>query len=749
MKRVIQSISTLVFIAIVNLSIAGEGMWLPLLLKSLNEAEMQSMGMKMTAEDIYSVNKGSLKDAIVHFGGFCTSELISSEGLLLTNHHCGYRQIQSHTSLENNYLKNGFWAKTKADELPNPGLSATFIVRIEDISKAILKGVSDELKGAKRQSVIDQNIALLKNSVNLGEHEDLVIRPFYKGNQYFMFVTMTYNDVRLVGNPPDAIGKFGADTDNWVWPRHTGDFSLFRIYAGPDNMPAEYSKDNVPYKPKHFLPISIDGVEEDDFTLVFGFPGRTNQYLPSYAVDQTVNIVNPARIGVRDKALSVIDAAMRSDESIRIKYASKQAGIANAWKKWQGENLGIKFSKGIERKHNFEEELSGQFNTNPELGLKYGKLLPQFQSLYKELEPYAHVNAYYSEVITGRNIELLRSMGVANRLVNTDPDKFDGFKSRVEGYFQRMYKNYSAAVDQSVFSALMAHYVENVDAKFVPADVQQQLMLMKQDYSKLAAKVYAESAFADEARFNALMKGSMEEIKKGIENDIAFKIYGSFQEMRKKTFATPYKDIQDQITELQRHYMKAIMEAFPDRTFFPDANSTMRVTYGKVNGYQPRDAVNYAPKTYLSGVIEKYQPGDYEFDVPEKLLELERNKDYGQYAEDGKMPVCFIGSNHTSGGNSGSPAIDAYGNLIGLNFDRVWEGTMSDINYDARICRNIMVDIRYVLFIIDKFAGAGHLVDEMKLVRPKSTPKPVPSKRGDGKKAGKRKIILQKGKSKN
>jgi len=745
MKRLAKSIFALLFVALLQPATAGEGMWLPLLLESLNEAEMQSMGMKMTAEDIYSVNQGSLKDAIVHFGGFCTSELISAEGLLLTNHHCGYRQIQSHTTLENNYLKNGFWAKTKADELPNPGLFATFIVRIEDVSKEALKGINDNMTAKERQSMIDKNLAAIEKNVTLGEHEDMLIRPFYKGNQYFMFVTMTYNDVRLVGNPPDAIGKFGADTDNWVWPRHTGDFSLFRIYAGPDNMPAQYSEDNVPYKPKHFLPISLDGVETDDFTLVFGFPGRTNQYLPSYAMEQIVEVTNPARIGVRDKALEVIDAAMRADEEIRIKYASKQAGIANAWKKWQGENLGIKFSKGIERKLKFEKEFMDKLKANKQMYAKYGDLLNQFKTVYKEMEPHAYANAYYGEVIAGRNIELMRAMGVVNRLINTPSGQFIDFKTRVDGFFQNMYKNYSVEVDKNVFSSLIKLYIEKMDAKYVPAEVQQQLMLLRNNYAAMAEKIYSQSAFSDPDRYQKLMTGSPEEIIAKAEADPAFKLWSGFRDIQKSTFSEPYNEAQTKLNELQRHYMKAIMEAFPNRTFFPDANSTMRVTYGKVNGYQPRDAVSFEPKTYLSGVVEKYQPGDYEFDLPAKLIELEEKGDYGRYGEDGKMPVCFIGTNHTTGGNSGSPAIDAHGNLIGLNFDRVWEGTMSDINYDARICRNIMVDIRYVLFIIDKFADAGHLIKEMKLVHPKK-PLPVPSKKPDPDEK-RRKVILKDKKS--
>ncbi|MEM1323455.1 MAG: S46 family peptidase [Bacteroidota bacterium] len=722
MKRIIQGCATLLMVCIVNLSIAGEGMWLPLLLKAMNEKEMQSMGMKMTAEDIYSVNQGSLKDAIVHFGGFCTSELISAEGLLLTNHHCGYSAIQSHTTLENNYLKNGFWAPSKAAELPNPSLSATFIVRIEDITETILKGVTDDMPSKERQSTIDKNIDALEAATDIKEYEDIIIRPFFKGNQYFMFITMTYNDVRLVGAPPDAIGKFGADTDNWVWPRHTGDFSLFRIYAGPDNLPADYSEDNVPFKPKHFLPISLDGVETGDFTLVFGFPGRTNQYLPSDAMAMTVDVLNPARIGIRDKALEVIDAAMRADEQVRIQYASKQARIANAWKKWQGENLGIETTGGLDRKHRFEEEFMKRVNNNPEWKQKYGKLLADFKARYTQLTPYAKANAYYGETI-GFNIELMRSARLGDRLIkayeNNGEEGYNNFKGRLMPYYSNFYKDYSAEVDQKVFAALMEHYAQNTATQYHPEILKTQLEKVDKRFDRHAEIIYKNSAFANAERIQALLALPPAEAIAKIKDDPAYQTWKGFQEMYAAQISDKYNELQDQISDLQRHYMKAIMTVFPERRFFPDANSTLRVTYGKVNGYQPRDAVSYQPKTYLSGVIEKYKPGDYEFDVPEKLRQLEQSKDYGPYGEEGQMPVCFIGTNHTTGGNSGSPAIDAHGNLIGLNFDRAWEGTMSDINYDASICRNIMVDIRYVLFIIDKYADAGHLIEEMKLVHPK------------------------------
>ncbi len=715
-------ISGLLIVFTFNVCIAGEGMWLPLLLQSLNESEMQQMGMKLKAEDIYSVNKGSLKDAIAHFGGFCTSEVISNSGLLLTNHHCGYRQIQSHSSLDNNLIKNGFWAKSFDQELPNPGLFATFIESIEDVSDIMLMGVTDEMTEKERQSTIDKNMAKHKASIKLKEHHDIIIRPFFHGNQYFLFNTITFPDVRLVGTPPESIGKFGADTDNWVWPRHTGDFSLFRIYAGPDNAPAEYSTENKPYKPKHFLPISLDGVAEGDFTMIFGFPGRTNSYLPSQAVAQIQDVLDPAKISIRDKALKIIDAEMRADEAIKIKYASKFASTANYWKKWIGESQGLKSTGAVAKKQKFEAEFNKRVAKNPEWNKKYGSLLDEFEQLYEDIEPYAYTRDHFNEII-GRNVELMRVAGVLNRLASRynaeNQDGFNRYLKRVKSFATGFYKDYEPAVDKKVFAELMAMYFEKVNPAYIPEDVAAMFAKYKGDLSPLADQMYGSSMLTNTSKVLDLLEKDPKQIIDGINADVACSLQSKLNETFQDNVESKYQELNAQIQSLQRTYMKGMMTAFPEKKFYPDANSTMRVTYGQVNGYKPRDAVTYDPVTYLSGVIEKYVPEDYEFDVPEKLQTLYAKKNFGRYADKGKMPVCFLGSNHTTGGNSGSPAIDANGNLIGLNFDRVWEGTMSDINYDKSICRNIMVDARYILFIIDKFAGAGHLVDEMKLVHPK------------------------------
>jgi len=691
-------------------AIAGEGMWLPLLLKAFNEEEMQEMGMKMTAEDIYSVNQGSLKDAIVHFGGFCTAEVVSDQGLLLTNHHCGYSEIQSHSSLENNYLRDGFWASNRSEELTNPGLFARFIDRIIDVSDVVLAGTSEAGTDAERQGIIKENIAAYEASVTLGVGEGLQVKPFFNTNQYFAFVTVTYNDVRLVGAPPESIGKFGADTDNWEWPRHTGDFSFFRIYAGPNNAPADYSADNKPYSPKHHLPISLDGVEEGDFTLIFGFPGRTDQYLPSFAVEQTLNVLNPAKIEIRDNALEVVDKAMREDPAIKLKYASKFASIANYWKKWIGESLGLEKTGGINKKKTLESEL-----VKREPGAQ--SVLDAFETLYSEREESAKVTDYFSEV-AGRNVEMLRVAGLAKRLVSAfelgGEEAYTGFAERLKPYLANLYKNYDAGVDQAVFTRLMGLYQANLDSRYVPS-------ALNGDLNRLGSSLYSSSAFTSGDQVMKMLEMSPADAVTAMKKDKGYQFYGEMSEKYQESAALKYGELSEQIDSLQRIYMKMQMDAFPERKFWPDANSTMRVTYGQVNGYAPKDGVWYDPVTHLDGMVAKYVPGDYEFDVAEKLLDLYEAKDYGSYATtEGKIPVCFLGSNHTTGGNSGSPAIDAHGNLIGLNFDRVWEGTMSDINYDKSICRNIMVDARYILFIVDKYAGATHLIDEMDLVHPKA-----------------------------
>lgn len=709
------------FITIVSAARADEGMWLPLLLDKLNEKQMKSLGMKISAKDIYNINAGSLKDAIVSFGGFCTGEVISEQGLVLTNHHCGFDAIQNHSTIEHNYIRDGFWSANTNEELLNPGLFVTFIVRIEDVSKQVMNGVTPGMTEPQRQSQIDKNIAEMRKSVKKESYQDSFIRGFFEGNQYYMFVTETYKDIRLVGAPPSAIGNFGKDTDNWVWPRHTGDFSMFRIYAGKDNKPAEYSKDNVPYKPKKSLSISLDGMKEGDFTMVFGFPGRTTEYLHSAAVDQIMNVNDPAKIAIREKALGILDAFMRRDEQIKIQYAAKYASIQNAYKKWQGEVLGLHISKGVDRKRAYEEEFQKRVNANPAWKDAYGSLLEKLQESYADIKALGFHRDYYVE-ITSR-IEIFAVAGWFNNLRNTFEKEGDkAFQQRVataKNTLAGLFEEYNASVDRKLFEALTEMYLKDQEPSYQSAVLKDMLNKAGGDYAKMTSNLYDNTDLEDAAKVKALLEKTPQEIVEFAKNDPTVIWYRDMVTTYADKVTKDLNEIQARINQLQRTYMQAQMEVFKEKTFFPDANSTLRVTYGNVKGYSARDAVKYDYYTWLDGVMEKYKPGDYEFDVPAKLQELYRKKDYGPYGVKGKMPVCFIASNHTTGGNSGSPALDGYGNLVGLNFDRVWEGTMSDINYDPNICRNIMVDIRYVLFIVDKYAGANRLIKEMKLVHPK------------------------------
>jgi hypothetical protein len=704
-----------------TLALADEGMWLPLLLAKLNEKEMRGMGMKITAEDIYSISKSSLKDAIVSFGGFCTGEVISAQGLLLTNHHCGFGAIQSHATLQNNYIDDGFWAMSMKDELPNANLFVTFIVSIDDVTAAVLTGVTPAMNESERQSQIDKNINELRNSAKRESYQSTMVRPFFEGNQYFLFVTETYNDVRLVGAPPSSIGNFGKDTDNWMWPRHTGDFSLFRIYAGKDNKPAAYSPDNVPYKPKKSLSISLDGVAQGDFTMVFGFPGRTNQYLPGVAVQQLMEVNNPAKIKIRDNVLKVMDAYMRTDEQIKIQYAAKWASVSNAWKKWQGELLGLNRVDGLGRKRQYEEEFLKRLNANEVLKKKYGTVLSELQDAYAELKPYGLARDYFLEIAS--RMELLAVAAQLNGLAAVfEKEGEAGYATRLPQVRNRLtafYQDYSPVVDQKMVEVLLELYVEDQEEKYRSAVVIDKLKSVQGDFGQLSKGLFAATELDDKSKTLALLDKPANEVVEIIRKDEGVKVYLDMLQVYQTQVQPSLNEIQDRINRLQRTYMEAQMEVFKEKRFYPDANSTLRLTYGKVDGYIPRDGIRFDFYSYLDGVIEKYKPGDYEFDLPARLIELHEKRDYGQYGINGKLPVNFIAANHTSGGNSGSPALDAWGNLVGLNFDRVWEGTMSDINYDPSICRNIMVDIRYILFIIDKYAGANHLIREMNLVRPK------------------------------
>ena len=676
---------------------------------------MKTLGMKMTVADIYSVNKSSLKDAAPHFNGGCSSEVISDKGLLLTNHHCGYGQIQAHSTLQNDYLANGFWAKSLAEELPNKNLKVTFMVRIDDVTKQVLKGTESITDETEKAKLIEKNIAEVIKTAPKEAWQENSVKAFYDGNQYILFVTETFKDVRLVGAPPSSIGKFGSDTDNWVWPRHTGDFSLFRIYADKNNRPAEYSKDNVPYKPKHFFPISLKGVKEGDFVLVFGYPGTTQEYLPSAAVAQIENVINPARIGIRDIVLKVQDSYMRKDQGIKIKYAAKYARVANYWKKWMGETKGLKKSGAVALKQQQEAKFQ-QAIQKANKQAQYGNLLADFNRLYKEIEPYSLAANLNSEFIY-RNVDLLsngyRLLQLQKVLEDKGEQAFNDRKKNLLNTFKDVFKDNDQQVDKDVFEKAVIFYAANMPKNLLANS------LKNFDAKALADNLYGNSFLTSLSGVESVLNLSAAQFNEKMKSDVGIQFVRELKDMNDTQVFPVYDRLNTQIHALQRTYMKAILEfSKPSDRIFPDANGTLRVTYGKVAGFSPADAVTYSAHTTLDGVMEKYVPGDYEFDVPQHLRDLQAKKDFGRYGDkNGKMPLCFLSTCHTTGGNSGSPAIDANGNLIGLNFDRVWEGTMSDIHYDPKLCRNIMVDIRYVLFVIDKYAGAGHLVNEMKLIK--------------------------------
>ena len=698
----------------------GQGMWLPLNLEKQNEKDMQALGLKLDADDIYSPLNPSLKDAVCQFGGGCTGEMISGEGLLLTNHHCGFDAIQNLSTLENNYIENGYWAKDRSTELPAPGVTAMFVSRMEDVTTLALQGVAEGMSERDRQSQIDKNLTQLRSTMKKLAWEEILIRPFYNGNQYFAFVTVTYKDLRFVGAPPSSIGKFGSDTDNWVWPRHTGDFSMFRVYADKDGKPADYSKDNVPFHPKQFLSISLDGVEEGDFTMVYGFPGRTDEYLTAAAVQQTGAVLDPAKVAIRDRALKTMDGFMRKDPAVKIAYVARYASIANAWKKWLGEMQGLTTYHALDKKQAYETEFTKRVEQNSDWKTRYGNLLPRLRQLYTDLEPYAFARDYYSESMV-RNNEIFGQAASLNAWLEVFDKNgelaFANKQKDVAAGLDAYYKEYRPEVDQAVLSGMLEMFAQNMrpewGGEFVKNSAEK-----SGGYGVLSASIFKNSALASQEKMQALLAQKPAQIAAALKADPAYVFWKTLNDTYVAQVQPKLQEIQPNINLLQRQYMAAQMVVFKEKRFFPDANSTLRLTYGQVRGYEPRDAVHYEFQTYLDGVMEKYIPGDYEFDVPKKLLDLYKAKDYGQYATtDGRLPVAFLGSNHTTGGNSGSPALDARGNLIGLNFDRVWEGTMSDLNYDPAICRNIMVDARYVLFIVDKFGGAGYLLNEMKLVK--------------------------------
>lgn len=697
---------------------AEEGMWIPMLLKKYNIEDMQRQGFKLTAEDIYAINQASLKDAVIGLGReespffhFCTGEIISNEGLVVTNHHCSFDMIQSHSSLEHNYLKDGFWAKNQNDELANPGITASILVRMEDVTDKITAQLRPEMTDSERQDKIEKVCKQLEYAAVKDTDLKASIKPYFNGNQYFMSVFKIYKDVRLVGAPPSAIGKFGGDTDNWVWPRHTGDFSVLRIYADKNNEPAAYSPDNKPYRPDSFFKISTKGVHEGDFTMVFGYPGTTNEYLTSYAIEQTQNIENPHKIAIRTAKLNVINAAMEADELLRIKYASKAASVANAWKKWQGETKGLKRFNTIAKKQKEEEAFKEWAKGKP----AYENLLDKYKQLYAKRENLILAVSYLNEAgkrgaeIVGWSASVYKALKHKSFSEDTESARKKLLEATAE-----FYKDYDVETDKRILVEMLKLYNRNLSQEWIPSEVK--AANGKKGVERYVENLFNKSLLADPNDLTAFIERSNADSYQKLEKDPAYLLYASMDRFYvQKIYADLYQ-IENEITALNRTWLAALMEMQPDKTFYADANSTLRVAYGKVQGYSPCDAVYYKHFTTLSGIMEKDNPEIYDYNVPQKLRDIYQKQDFGTYTQNGDVPVCFIATNHTTGGNSGSPVLNADGHLIGLNFDRAWDGVMSDMQYNSEICRNISVDIRYVLFIIDKLAEARHLIDEMVIV---------------------------------
>ena len=698
------------FLALSLPALAEEGMLIPSLLEAF-ESDMKAHGMKLSAADIYSVNHSSLKDAVMHFGGGCTAELVSGKGLLLTNHHCGLSQVQAHSSEQNDYIKNGFWAKTYADELSNPGLTATRIVRIENVTAAMLFGTEGIENQDKINEIFKKNMKKIIDDAIVGTHYKAEVKAFDYGNDYYLMVKEVFTDVRLVGAPPSSIGKFGGDTDNWVWPRHTGDFSVFRIYVGEDNKPADYNVNNVPYSPIQFLKIAFNDRKAGDFTMVYGFPGVTEQHLSSGNLNYLVEKQRPMEIALRTHSLEVIDAAMKMADKTRIQYTAKQARIANAWKKNIGQIDGLKQLGAVQLKIDFEKEYELRAASKPEWG-QYSGLVTKMNNLVMEKSKYEFANTlFYEYVYVGAEFfKLCRSMEDIEKnfeKYKTDgtlQTKIDNLKKSCDGFF----KDYDVNVDQKIFDVLTKDFVSYLDADFaIPAA----------SNPKLTNTIYTKSVFVSNEKMQALLAKFSEKSLAKVMKDPAYVYYKACMTMWRDRVTPTAIEFNDQMDALLQVYVKGKKEMFTDLKQWSDANSTLRVTYGNLEGSAPVDGMAYTEHTTLKGMIDKFNTGNPDFELQPKMLELYKNKTYGPYAQGDELWVCFTGSNHTTGGNSGSPVLDASGNLMGLNFDRSWESTMSDFYFDPKRCRNIVVDIRYVMWVMDVYCGATHLVNEMELVK--------------------------------
>ncbi len=696
---------------------ADEGMWLLPLLKQFNEAKMQEMGLELSAEDIYSINNTSLKDAIVIFGRGCTGEVISDQGLVLTNHHCGYGAIQQHSKPGANYLQDGFWAETLKDEIPTPGLTITFLVRIDDVTSRVEAALDANMSETDRAKAAWAESDKIAKEATEGTHYSARVQSFYGGNKYYLMVYETFRDIRMVGAPPSSIGKFGADTDNWMWPRHTGDFSMFRIYASKDNKPAEYSTENVPYKPKHHLPISLKGVEQGDFSMIMGYPGSTQRYMTSWEVDELIKISNANRIYIRGIRQDILLEDMLSDEAIRIKYASKYAGSSNYWKNSIGMNKALKRLKIYDKKKVQEADYTNWVNADPSRKAKYGEALTLIQQSVEKRAALQHVTQYMAETML-RGTELVGFAANAAQLEKALKEKNnDEVAKQVENLKRRatgFYKDYNAPTDRKVGKAMFKIFAQNVDKAYYPEVFATIESKYKNDYAKYIDDMFNKSIFTDEQKLNKFLeKPNLKTLEKDPAYVAGTSIYKKYNELYAQL-----APLNADFDKGHRLFIAGTIEKNDGKAMYPDANFTMRLTYGKIKDYYPMDAVHYDYITTLDGVMEKEDPDNWEFVVPAKLKELYKNKDFGQYAlPNGKMPVAFISTNDITGGNSGSPVINGKGELIGTAFDGNWEAMSGDIVFEPELQRTISVDIRYTLFIVEKYAGAKRLIDEMTIIK--------------------------------
>ena len=696
---------------------ADEGMWLPIFIERLQNVDLEKMGLKLSPEEIYSVNNSSLKDAIVSFNGYCTGEVISKNGLLLTNHHCGFDAIQNHSTVENDLLENGFWAQNMSEELSNPGFYVDFLVKIEDVTSSI---IDETVIGASdlnsRNEAIRNNITKIKTSQDLSGTEWVEVKSFFGGNEYYLFIYERFNDVRMVGAPPSSIGKYGGDTDNWMWPRHTGDFALFRVYMSPDGSGSEYSEENIPLKPKHHLPISLNGVEKEDFTMVFGYPGGTQRYLSSFGVKQALEKYNPTFVEIRTDVLDVLNKYMSEDAEIKIKYASKKARVSNYWKYFIGQSKGLKALDVYGKKVRQEQAFTDYVNSTEKNIELYGNVLSDMESAYKMLDEIVipQVAIFEGGWRAADAISFSRSADpLVKALESEDEEAIEAAIVSLREKANEFFKEYDQEVDQKLFAAGMSAYYSISPKEYVPEVISGAMEKYKCS-PKWAKKTYKKSIFVNKERLMSFLESPS--VKK-IKNDPIYKVQSGILDFYFNVLSPINNEAESKLMNAERLLIKALREMYPDGDFYSDANFTMRMTYGTVNSYIAADAVTYDYYTTLEGVMAKMDNTNPEFVVPEMLVSLYESKDYGNYAnEDGELPVCFISNNDITGGNSGSPVLNGYGHLVGCAFDGNWEAMSGDIAFEPELQRCISVDARYILFIIDKFAGATHIIDELTLI---------------------------------